>query len=242
MRYGIFADIHSNLEALDAVIEAYQKEAIDKYLCIGDSVGYAANPKECVKKIRQLSWAVVAGNHDWASVYLFSVDYFNPVAAEAIFWTRQNLDDDSRYFLENLKPVYRNEDLTLVHGTLDNPQEFNYMTDGYIAWETFKILETDICFIGHTHVPGVFMTDKDGHMQYRKDDFIEIKKGFKYIINAGSVGQPRDGDPKAAYSIYDTDKKEVRIKRMDYNIEVTRKKIIAAGLPGFLADRLLAGR
>ena len=242
MRYGIFADVHSNLEALDAVIEVFQKEAIDKYLCAGDSVGYAANPKECIEKIKQLSPILVAGNHDWASVNLFSVDYFNPMAAEAIFWTRQNLEEDSRYFLETLKLVYQNEILTLVHSTLDNPQDFNYMSDGYIAWETFKILKTDVCFVGHTHTPGMFIKDNDEHLQYREDDFIEIKNGFKYIINVGSVGQPRDGNPQAAYCIYDTDKKEIRIKRIDYNIELTRKKIMAAGLSRSLADRLLAGR
>jgi len=122
------------------------------------------------------------------------------------------------------------------------PQDFNYMSDGYIAWETFKILKTDVCFVGHTHTPGMFIKDNDEHLQYREDDFIEIKNGFKYIINVGSVGQPRDGNPQAAYCIYDTDKKEIRIKRIDYNIELTRKKIMAAGLSRSLADRLLAGR
>jgi len=242
MRYGIFSDVHSNLEALDTILDAYRKEAIDTYLCVGDIVGYAANPKECIGKVKEIAMITVAGNHDWAAVNLFSVDYFNPVACEAIFWTRRNLDNPDRYFLESLKLVYRNEDLTLVHGTLDNPRDFNYMTDGYIAWETFRLLETNICFVGHSHVAGMFIKDKDDRISYREDNSIDIEKEKKYIINVGSVGQPRDGNTKACYSIYDTDKKEIQIKRISYDVQTTRKKIIDAGLPRFLGDRLVMGR
>lgn len=242
MRYGIFADIHSNLEALDAVIEAYKNESIDKYLCVGDVVGYAVNPKECIEKIKAIAMVTVAGNHDWASVNLFSVEYFNPPASEAIFWTRQNLDDSGRHFLESLKLIYKNEDLTLVHGTLDNPGDFNYMTNGYIAEETFRILETNICFIGHSHVPGVFIKSPAGRIVYRQEDAVDIEIENTYIVNVGSVGQPRDGNPEATYCIYDTDKKEVCIRRVRYDMLTTRKKIITAGLPSFLGDRLLLGR
>lgn len=242
MRYGIFSDIHSNLEALDAVIEAYRKEAIDKYLCVGDVVGYAANPKECIEKIKTLCMITVAGNHDWAAVGLFSVDYFNPEAKEAIFWTKRNIDDSHRYFLESLKLIYKTEDLTLVHGTLDKPQDFNYMTHGYTAWETFGLLETNICFVGHSHVAGMFIKDKAEHLEYREDDSLDIKDENKYIINVGSVGQPRDGNPAAAYCIYDTVKKEVQIKRISYDMETARKKIIEVGLPRFLSHRLALGR
>ena len=242
MRYGIFSDIHSNLEALDAVIEAYRKEKIDRYLCVGDVVGYASSPKECIEKIRMLAMITVAGNHDWASVNLISTDYFNPDALEAVFWTQRNLDEEGRYFLEHLMLVYKNEDLTMVHGTLDEPGDFNYMTDGYIASRTFELLETNICFVGHTHVPGVFIKSKDSRIRYQEDSNINIKEDSKYIINVGSVGQPRDGNPKAAYCIYDSDKKNVQIKRISYDIQTVRKKIIAGGLPRFLGERLLIGR
>lgn len=242
LRYGIFSDVHSNLEALDAVIKAYGREEIDKYLCVGDVVGYGANPKECIEKIRLLVMITVAGNHDWASVSLFSTDYFSPNALEAVFWTQRNLDEGGRYFLKHLMPIYKNEDLTLVHGTLDEPGDFNYMTDGYIASRTFGLLETDICFVGHTHVPGVFIKSENAHIRYQEENNINIKGGSKYIINVGSVGQPRDGDPGAAYCIYDTKKKNVQIKRISYDIQAARGKIINAGLPGFLGERLLAGR
>jgi predicted phosphodiesterase len=209
MRYGIFSDIHSNLEALDAVINAYEKETIDKYLCVGDVVGYAANPKECIEKVKELALITVAGNHDWASVNLFSTDYFNPLAREAVFWTERNLEAQGRYFLEQLNLIYKSKDLTIVHGTLDDPQDFNYMTDDYIASKTFALLETDICFVGHTHVAEIFIQDKNNRIHYHADNTVDIKEGNKYIINVGSVGQPRDANPKATYCIYDTDKKSV---------------------------------
>jgi predicted phosphodiesterase len=242
MRYGIFADIHSNLEALERVLDAYKDESIDQYLCLGDVVGYAANPMECIEKIESLATVTIAGNHDWAAVNLFSVDYFNPVARQALFWTRRNLDDKSKSFLESLKLTYKNEALTLVHGTLDKPQDFNYMTDGYVAEETFRLLETNICFIGHTHMAGIFAKDKNNHILYREDNKLEIVAENKYIINVGSVGQPRDGNPAAVYCVYDTEKKEIQIKRIDYNIETARKKIIDTGLPEFLGHRLFLGR
>ncbi len=242
MRYGIFADVHSNLEALDAVIVAYKKESIDQYLCVGDVVGYAANPKECIEMVQALAAITVSGNHDWASVDLFSVDYFNELAREAIFWTKEKLDGRDRCFLESLKLIYKNEDLTLVHATLGHPQEFNYMNNTYIAEETFRKLKTGICFVGHSHVPGVFIKDQNERIAYLEGETFDIQRDQRYIVNAGSVGQPRDGEPRAAYCILDTERREILIKRAGYDIESARKKIISAGLPGFLGDRLLNGR
>ncbi len=242
MRYGIFSDIHSNLEAFDAVIAAYKDEAIDKYLCLGDIVGYAANPNECVEKIMALDVLSVAGNHDWASAGLFSLDYFNQIAKDALIWSRDNLALENRGFLGSLKLSHENDDLTLVHGTLHEPQEFYYMIDEHDAFATFDLLKTGVCFIGHTHTAEIFVKDKKGMLHYRKDNFVKLDKADKYIINVGSVGQPRDGNPDAAYCIYDTDKKEVCIKRVKYNIDAARKKIIIAGMPRFLADRLLVGK
>jgi len=241
LRYGIFSDIHSNLEALDAVISAYKKERIDRYLCIGDIVGYAANPAECIEKVKVLAMITVSGNHDWASANLFSTDYFNPLAEEAIFWTQRNLSEQAVSFLGQLKLVYKNEDLTLVHGTLDEPGDFNYMVDANIASKTFELLKTHICFVGHTHVSGVFIKTKDNRIQYERRSNVDIKDDNKYIINVGSVGQPRDGNPKAAYCIFDSDENNVQIKRVSYDIRAARKKIFAAGLPGFLGERILVG-
>jgi len=241
MRYGIFSDIHSNLEALEAVISAYKKESIDQYLCVGDIVGYAANPNECVMKTKEIIDGSVAGNHDRASVDLLSGAYFNPLAREAISWTKQNLNPESIKFLEPLKLIYKNKGLTLVHGTLNNPESFEYMSDVYIARESFSLLETLVCFVGHTHTPGIFTEDAAGGINYSRAALVSLKQDHKYIVNTGSVGQPRDGDPRACYSIYDTDKKEVQIKRVAYNVDTAREKIIAAALPQYLGDRLITG-
>ncbi len=242
MRYGIFSDIHSNLEALGRVIQVYQKEEIDEYLCLGDVVGYAADPKECVRLVKKLSRVTIAGNHDWTSVGLFSAEYFNEFAKEAIAWTGGNLDEASRIFLKSLKLVYKNEDLTLAHGTLDSPQDFRYTSDSYSAWKSFRVLENNICFVGHSHIAGVFIQDKTGRIHYTLDTPVKIKKENKYIVNVGSVGQPRDNNPKAAYCIFDTRSSEVRIKRVEYDIKTVQDKIIRAGLPEFCAARLLWGK
>ncbi len=241
MRYGIFSDVHSNLEALGAVIKAYEPESIDKYLCIGDSVGYAANPNECIAKIRALETISVAGNHDWASINLFSLDNLNQLARQAILWTKNCLNLESMALLEGFNLVYKDEYLTLVHGSLDRPQEFQYTYNSEDAWATFNILETKLCFIGHSHIPGIFIRDITDNIRYLEEPSIEIKEYNNYIINVGSVGQPRDGNPKAAFCIYDTDTGVIEIKRVAYNVEETRNKIINAGLPRRLGDRLLIG-
>jgi predicted phosphodiesterase len=242
MRYGIFSDVHSNLEALDAVVEAYKKESIDKYFCIGDVVGYGANPRECIERVSRFVTLTVAGNHDRGSVNLFPLSYFNPLAAEALLWTNRQLDSGCAYFLESLKLVYQDSDFTLTHGTLDEPQQFNYMLDNNTAGKTFRLLDTDICFVGHTHMAGIFQKDKNGNVTYLRKPTLSIEEANTYIVNAGSVGQPRDGNNKAAFCIYDTALKTVEIKRVPYDIAKTRKKIIDAGLPQYLGDRLSSGR
>ena len=242
MRYGIFSDVHSNLQALEAVIAAYKNESIDKYLCIGDTVGYGANPRECIERVSQVAALLVAGNHDWGCVDLFSVSNFNPLAAEAILWTKRQLDVNCRYFLQSLRLVCQDNGFTLVHGTLDEPQEFNYLLDTDTADASFRLLNTNICFVGHTHIAGIFKKDRHGKIAYLRLSNLTIEEGNSYIVNVGSVGQPRDGISDAAFCVYDTAAKTIEIKRVPYDIEKARKKIIAAGLPQYLGDRLLAGR
>lgn len=242
MRYGIFSDIHSNLEALDKVIEAFKLEGIDRYLCVGDVVGYAANPKECLQETKALASNIIAGNHDWVVAGLFPQEYFNPYAKQAAIWTISTLDEQEKYFLTTLKLTYQNVDLTLAHGTLDNPQDFNYLFYPDDARETFALMETEVCFIGHSHVAGIFVNDSKDNIYYTNEPKISLKRGFKYIVNVGSVGQPRDGNPRASCCIYDTDKHVILIKRVDYEIKMTQKKILDAGLPRFLAERLEIGR
>lgn len=242
MRYAIFSDVHSNLEALEAVVSAYKKERIDEYYCGGDIVGYATNPAECMEIVQALVRQTVAGNHDWASVDLFSLEYFNSMAKEAIAWTGKRLDANHRHFLESLKLVYKNDFFTLVHGTLHEPRDFNYMFSDSDASMTFELMDTDVCFVGHSHIAGFFAYDRVAGITYSEAGSADIKSGNKYIVNVGSVGQPRDQDPRSAYCVYDTDKKKITIKRIGYDIGSAAGKIIDAGLPRFLAERLSAGK
>ncbi|RJP29790.1 MAG: metallophosphoesterase [Candidatus Omnitrophota bacterium] len=242
MRYGIFSDIHSNLEALDSVLDSYKHEAIDRYFCIGDIVGYAANPNECIELIRSKNVVCVAGNHDWASVGLFALDNFNPLAKEAVIWTRTRLNSDNIDYLQSLDLIYSDDDFTMVHGTLDRPQEFNYMSGGYTAWDSFEAMDNHICFVGHTHVPEIYIRKPDDYLESRKEDILSIEDDCSYIVNVGSTGQPRDGDRRAAYCIYDTQKRKLEIRRIDYDFLQTKRKITDAGLPEFLAQRLEIGR
>lgn len=241
MRYAIFSDIHANLEALEAVLRAYKRESIDKYICVGDIVGYGADPEKCLRIIQELGAICVAGNHDWAVVDLFDCNLFNLYAKEAIFWTKNALDFDNKRFLKQLKLTYSDDDFVIVHGSLLNPERFSYLCKQEEARANFKLMEKKVCFIGHTHVPGVFSYKHPNTLKLEKNIF-SVSPGHKFICNVGSVGQPRDGIPLASYCVYDTKKKLVEIKRIVYNIVKVQNKIRKSKLPEFLAARLSQGR
>lgn len=241
MRYAIFADIHSNLEALEAVLAVLSSERIDAYLCAGDIVGYGADPKPCLGKVKALTNNIVAGNHESAVCGKFPLSDLVDNVRDAVLWTKNILSAEETSFLNNLALVYKNNDLTLVHASLDSPQDFYYIFKPYEAGETFDLLDTLICFFGHTHRPQILV--KRNIIISRLDGFkAEINPDYKYTVNVGSVGQPRDGDPRAAYCIYDTAENTIEIKRIPYDIETAQRKIIAAGLPRILAERLAIGR
>ncbi|MEW6009229.1 MAG: metallophosphoesterase family protein [Candidatus Omnitrophota bacterium] len=241
MRYGIFSDVHSNLEALHAVLSVYKKENIDKYLCIGDIVGYASNPLECIKIVRETADFCVAGNHDWAAVNKFSLDFFNPIAKAAVVVNSKQLSKEEEDYLSSLGLTYEDEYLTLVHGTLQEAGFFHYLVSEDEAIKTARLMKTNLCFVGHTHRPEIFEIEKDV-VSILRLECLKINKNHRYIINVGSVGQPRDGNWRAAYCIFDSEKREVYIKRIEYDIKTTQKKILKAGLPEFLATRLSFGR
>lgn len=241
MRYGIFSDVHSNLEAFTAVLDAFSRKKINRYLCIGDIVGYGADPKECIRKTKELNAVIVEGNHDWASAGFMDAAYFNLYAKKAVEWTQTVLSDEEKEFLRSLKLVYQTDDITLVHGTLERPEAFSYIFDTRTAQKTMELSNTQLCFVGHSHVPVVF-SSKGGSLSYSFESKVEILPQTRYIINVGSVGQPRDGDPRACFAIYDTETKKIEIERIQYNIKVAQEKIIEAGLPHILATRLAGGK
>ena len=242
MRYGIFSDIHSNTEALDVVLALFKKEGVEKYLCLGDIVGYGAEPQECIAKIRALKPIVIGGNHDWGCVEMTPVEYFNTYAREALFWTKSRLNVEELNFLRSLESVHSFEEITLVHGSLDFPEEFHYIFDIESATSTLELLKTKICFVGHSHLPMVLSLDQEGTIHVHRGGKAELGKNERYLVNVGSVGQPRDGDPRASCAIYDSEKEIVEIKRVPYDIRATQQKIIQAGLPRVLATRLSEGR
>jgi len=240
MRYGIISDIHGNLEALETAIEALSREGIDEYLCVGDIVGYGADPAACIEKTKALNPRIVCGNHDIASVNLRGIENFNEAAREAVMWTRRELKAKDAAFLKGLDLVYKNERLTLAHGTLHEPGKFHYMSDKDASRATFSLMDTPLCFVGHSHIPG-FFSYKSGKLSAFYKDKVRLSEGEKLIVNTGSVGQPRDGDPRLCYSVYDADEASIELTRVPYDIAKAQKKIMDAGLAPFLARRLSKG-
>lgn len=237
MIYGIIGDIHSNYEALTAVVDELHKEHVDKVLCIGDIVGYAAEPARCIDLIRELNCTIVAGNHDYAVVGKFPLTYFNPDAKTTVLWTIEQLSDDYKDFLKNLPLVKEENNIVLVHASLNHPEFFDYITTGIDAQLTLDILKASICFYGHTHIPVAFLLKK-GILHMERGPVIDLRNVDKAIINVGSVGQPRDWDLRSSFAIYNTEKKTVEIKRVKYNINDAIKKIYSACLPALNARRL----
>ncbi len=239
MLYAILGDIHSNLDALEAVLEEVKKVRVDEILCVGDVVGYGAEPSQCIRLIREATSFIAAGNHDYGAVDKTDIDYFNPEAKEAVLWTSSNLSQEGKQFLASLPLVIEKDNLTLVHGSLHLPELFPYILTFYDAELCFKGLKNGVCFVGHSHVPVVLT--RDGTIKAAAEPQVSLQNIPKAIVNVGSVGQPRDRNPKACFVLYDTEKKLVRFKRVEYNITKASAKIIKAGLPAFNADRIRWG-
>jgi len=240
MRIALFGDIHANLEALEAVLNDAKAQNATDYVCMGDIVGYNADPVACLEKVREMNCPTVKGNHDEDASGDHSLENMNPVAAAALEWTRQQLSEEQREWLRRLRMVRQVSDFTVVHSTLDQPSHWNYVTNRFDAMANFSYQFTQIGFHGHTHVPRVYV--KGERVQEVAADSIQIEDGCKYFINIGSVGQPRDGDWRSCYVIYDTDHKLVVFRRIEYDIEKAQRKILAAGLPEMLAERIAEGR
>lgn len=241
MKYAVLGDIHANLEALQVVLQDAEEQGVTHFACTGDVVGYNADPKACLKIVRGLGCKVVQGNHDYYAACSESMELFTPLARRSIYWTRKNLSLAERKFLRELPMVCDIEDFTMVHSSLSHPDRWNYILKRNAAEASLLNQFSNICFFGHTHVPLAFVSDGTSIDKgfYNK---IDIQDSYKYLINVGSVGQPRDRNPKAAYAIYDMDAQTVTMRRLKYDIPATQKKIRAAGLPFRNALRLDYGR
>ena len=243
---AILSDIHGNLEALRAVLSDIYDRGIRTIYCLGDIVGYGPNPNECCDLVQRSCLNSVAGNHDWAACGKISCEEMNPYAAAAIKWTCKVLSAESIKFLNNLRVRIDIGRTTYCHGSPSMPEEFDYIETQWKANANFNYFQ-QICFIGHTHKPKAFelkLTDKHNYNKYgapiEAPYNIEIKNDYKYIANVGSIGQPRDGNPRACYGIA-SDKRIINV-RIDYPVKITQEKMKNENLPQILIDRLAVGR
>ncbi|MBN2200237.1 MAG: metallophosphoesterase family protein [Candidatus Aminicenantes bacterium] len=245
MRYLVFTDIHGNREALEALLEFVSRKKIDRYLCLGDLVGYGASPDETIEIVRKLKpLSLIRGNHDKAVCGLDAIETFNPMAASAITWSRKTLSrEHSRYLCGLPKgPLIVDGLLTICHGAPFD-EDF-YIFGEFDAAEAFLYLETRIGFFGHTHFPCVYVKTEDaveGRLVEKDRSLIRLKKNAAYLINPGSVGQPRDRNPKAACALFDSEESTVCFYRFEYDIARAQEKILAQNLPPALAERLALG-
>jgi len=240
MRIAIFGDIHANLEAFEVVLADAREQGCTSYICLGDVVGYNANPRECLEIVQSLKCPVVKGNHDDYASSDSSLESFNPLAEVAIQWTRDQLTPSERFWLGGLPLIAKISGFTVVHASLDDPAGWGYVLNQLDAAASFSKQSTDLCFFGHTHTPRAYI--KDSSVVGLPFDQLILEPGKKYFVNAGSVGQPRDGDWRAAYVVFDQEKRLIQLRRLRYDLAKTQGKILKAGLPTRLADRLAFGK
>ena len=239
--FAILGDIHANLDALEVVLADCREQGVTDYLCTGDVVGYNACPHECLEIVRALNCPVVMGNHDHYVSSRQNLEDFNPHAAAVIEWTRKQLSEEEMCFLRSLPFVATKMGITLVHATMDNPEDFGYVFDHLQAESNFFHQITPLCFHGHTHCPMIYEKQMGGVYRIDAQDF-KLPIGRKYFINVGSVGQPRDGDPRASYVVYDMAARQIRFRRVAYDVQAAMARNRLAGLPEKCASRLEIGR
>ena len=232
MRIAIISDIHANLEALRKALKIIDTKNVDHLYCLGDVVGYGADPNECIALLRERGVSCIIGNHDKAVLNPDAAADLNRFARQAIEWTARQLTAEHLEFLAQLPYIIVEHNCTFVHASPDQPEEWNYIITAHDAQENFQFFTTPVCWVGHTHRSGVYCEDLKS---------TNVEKGKRYIINVGSIGQPRNGDSRLSFGIFDVDRWEYEHVVSEYNIETARKKIIDAGLPPYLGDRLLAG-
>lgn len=245
MRIGILGDIHGNAEALRAVVGALRREGVDTWVQVGDIVGYGPEPSLCIDLVRELGCITCLGNHDAAVLGLLDTSYFNNFARAAIHWTATRMRPSDLEFLRSLRLVVKHPEFTVVHGSLHMPDQFGYVISQVEAIESLAQQDTRLCFVGHSHVPAVYLRrgNNPGEIVVRPQSEVEVSyRGFERVLmNVGSVGQPRDEDPRAAYGLVDTERELAWVKRVHYDIAGVQRKIRDAGLPEVLANRLALG-
>lgn len=246
MRVLVISDIHANLAAFEAVLkDAQTRAAYDMVWCLGDVVGYGPDPNECIDLLLTLPHVCLSGNHDWAVLEKLDIQTFHAQAAHIARWTREVLRPRNLIFLQARPEKLAHGEYLLVHASPREPI-WEYITDTTIAEENFEFFDETFCLCGHTHVPAIFVRDdKTGHVRLSLPApgvAVKLKADARYIINPGGVGQPRDGDPRAAYAILDTETRIFTVYRAEYDYQATQNKMRGAGFPQRMIDRLAFGR
>lgn len=240
MRYGVIGDIHGNLQALEAVLAALSQAQVEQILCVGDVVGYGADPEACLRLVEERCSVLVSGNHDFAAAGQSALDLFNPYARRALEWTAQHLSSGAHEALVRLPLVAQMNGFALVHSSFFAPERFDYIFAPSQARVCFLKQEAPLAFFGHTHLPITFFhTDP---ITFSQESELTVDPQTKTLVNVGSVGQPRDEDARACYALYDSELQTVSIRRVVYDIEQAAQRITDAGLPEILAQRLFLGR
>lgn len=244
MRIAIISDIHANLEALEAVIADIATQQVDEVLCLGDVVGYGANPNECLDLVKERCPMVLLGNHDAAAVGMLSTHHFNIHAKIAIEWTSDNLSKAGKAYLQALPLRKVQHGFTFVHSTPYEPNMWYYITSLEEAAFNFQFFETPTCCIGHTHIPIMIVLDREKELYVHQEQRLNFseKPECRFLINVGSVGQPRDRNPLACYGIIDNTAQTFEHRRVQYDVAKTQAKMRKAKMPEFLVMRLQDGR
>ncbi len=240
MLHAILSDIHGNLEALNAVLQDLEQVKPASVQCLGDFVGYGASPNECIALLRPRIEHAVVGNHDLAACGRLQLNHFNPSAAAAAQWTDSALTPEHRHYLLELPFAVEWRNTLLVHASPHDPESWHYVLSAEMAADEMKAYSQSLCFIGHSHFPGAFESN-GGRVLYSRAPDLLLEEGRQYLVNVGSIGQPRDGDPRAAYLLYDEAARTLRHVRLEYDVRGAMQRILDAGLPRFLAERLLWG-
>ncbi len=246
MRLAVFSDIHGNLEALEAFIHDAAGRRVDRYVCLGDVVGYGASPGQCLERLSSLPRLhLLLGNHDAAAIWQTSPYQMSKAASRAILWTMDQLSEAQNKRLAGLEETLRLHDMLFCHANPYCPQGWRYVTTWFSAMRSFLATKRQVTFVGHTHRPNVITRSGGFNIQFKappSDGSLALADGSRYIINCGSIGQSRDGNADASYVICDTDSRRVDFLRVSYDIEAAARRIEKAGLPGYLAERLFRGR
>jgi predicted phosphodiesterase len=244
MRYAIISDIHGNVDALKAVLRDIEKRSVDSIICLGDIVGYYPDPELCVRMVKKYVTCAVAGNHDYAAIGKIDHSNFTFFAYVAMEWTKKHLSDASREYLATLPIILKMDGMFFTHASPSNPHDFTryvFPDSDEAIFEAFSSLVHRVNFIGHTHWPSIILQD-DQRITLHNQPTIHIDERHYYLINVGSVGQPRNFDPRSCYALYDTAAAEISLVYVEYNFTITQKKVLKNNLPNFLAYRLSKGR